>query len=581
MFTLFRLALRNLASYRVRFGLTVAAIALSISLVVAVTSGYRSIRDSAQKMLEQYMGTMDAQLTMRNQPRGGIEQAVVNQLRGDPDVERVDGRLEIESGLLDPNGKAIVGRAVQLIGIDRPSDTRVDSLEMIAGHWFKSSDGGEAVIDQVARDRLGVKIGDIFFLPTPDGKLPLRVVGFVHKPGILAQAIQTAYVPLHTLQKFSLPNQPGQLSRVLIDLKPGVDPDQFFGRWKPKIDALNPLLKLQLASENRRQMDRNLQGLAVLSYLGSSVALIASAFIVFSALSMGVMERQRVMATLRAIGASRTQLGGMVLAEAAMLAGTGIVIGVPLGVLWIKLLAAMYPMLFSAGGVVSGTGVLIAVGGDLLVAAVASVLPALSAMRSSPVDAMLPMASASRPRGLWIAAAAGVLCMAIDPLLIYLPTPRSVQFYGHFSIGLGGVMIGAFLIAPLLIRGLETILGPFVSWLLRVRPELLRQQLSGAPWRAAGSAAALMIGLATLIVTQVQGQSSIGAWKIPDKFPDIFIFSASGLNAEQVEKMRTVPGVVGKDVMPIAIASPQFGKGIFAIIGMALLPDATDRKSVV
>ena len=43
----------------------------------------------------------------------------------------------------------------------------------------------------------------------------------------------------------------------------------------------------------------------MLSYLGGTVSMLAATFIVFSALAMGVSERQRTLAMMRAVGAFR------------------------------------------------------------------------------------------------------------------------------------------------------------------------------------------------------------------------------------------------------------------------------------
>jgi len=64
-------------------------------------------------------------------------------------------------------------------------------------------------------------------------------------------------------------------------------------------------------------------------------------------------------------------------------------------------------------------------------------------------------------------------------------------------------------------------------------------------------------GLAVLVVMQVSGHSMLGGWKLPDKFPDMFIYT-NGLDAAQQQKLAQTPGI--KEIMPIQIAAPEFGK---------------------
>ena len=51
-------------------------------------------------------------------------------------------------------------------------------------------------------------VGDMLDLPGVQGKLTLRIVAVVHKPAILANVIPSIYVPLQTLQKFTMPDEP-------------------------------------------------------------------------------------------------------------------------------------------------------------------------------------------------------------------------------------------------------------------------------------------------------------------------------------------------------------------------------------
>ena len=93
-----------------------------------------------------------------------------------------------------------------------------------------------------------------------------------------------------------------------------------------------------------------------------------------------------------------------------------------------------------------------------------------------------------------------------------------------------------------------------------MQPALLRQQLSGGMWRAAGTCAALMVGLAVLISMEVEGKSMFAGWQLPDKFPDMFIVSwAKGLDDAAIAKIEQVPGILPTDVLPIGLASPTTG----------------------
>jgi len=592
----------NFATRKARLALTVAAVALSVSLVVSVTSGFTTINQVAQRFLGQIMGTTDATIMRQTDARAGVDEKIIDTLKADPDVQTAVGRLETDIVLLDRRGLPSPGRPTQAIGVRAPGDTEVARLNVNAGKWFDTSDGDFVVIDQVVAENLKLGVSDKLQVPGLKGPLTLTVSAIVQKPGILAAQIQTIYLPLVTLQRYSMPDKPGRVGKILIDLKTGVDAHAFEARWKPKLTDIDPSLKLKLTSSYREEIDRNLHGLEVMSYLGGMVSMLSATFIVFSALSMGVTERQRTLAMLRAVGAYKSQIGLLVVIEGIIIAGAGVLIGVPLGWLWLQILVHLkrFTALFEHVDVSLSTGGLwLGIVGSMVAAVLASLLPAHAATKVDPLEAMRPHAANDPGKLPLLATLVGFILISLDPLLLFGPLDRivalesvqslaarmgapepsqidrSIRFYSHFFIGLPSLFIGFFLLAPLFVWTIERLFGPIVAVLMGLRPAMLRQQLSSGIWRAAGTCAALMVGLAVLIVMQVQGHSALSAWKLPDKFPDVFIFSPVPLSPADQEKLAHVKGIRQGELMPIAIASPQFGSNLFAIAGAMVMPDAT------
>lgn len=594
---LLKLTTSNFAHRKVRVALTVLAVTLAVSLVVSVTSGYASLRAAAFHFLNQYIGSIDAQIMPRDASQS-IDPAIADQIRGDRDVRevfvRLEGNLQIGRELAPP-----FGRVAQIKGIERPQDREVEKLPLLTGAWFDGDSGNFAVIDQVAAQMFGVaqgegdaatyEIGKTITLPGFGRTLDVQVVGVIRKPSFLAQANPAIYLPLKTFQAFSRPDEPNAANRILIALHPGGDAQAFAERWTQRLEAIDPDLRLRLASDTRQQMSQNMRGLEILSYLGGAVSLLAATFIVFSSLSMGVSERARTLAMLRAVGAYRSQLAALVVTEGVILAGAGALIGVPLGLLWVKLLAIQFPTFFIDGVTVGWGGVLLGSAGSVLAALLASLLPALMAMRTDPLEAMTPLAKPPRSAVPAWALVSGLLLVAIDPFFMLGPwdwlaailgidplLTRQVKFYSHFALGLPGVMVGFFLLAPAFVWLIERLLGRVIALVHGVRYPLLRQQLAGGLWRAAGTAAALMVGLSVLVVMQTQGNSALAGWKLPTRFPDLFIVSPfQPLDEKQVAILDDVPGLRKGEVMPLAIAAPGLRPGFWSITGVAILPDAT------
>lgn len=592
-----KLALSNFAHRKVRVALTVLAVTMAVSLVVSVTSGYASLRAAAFHFLNQYIGSIDAQVTPTEATQS-IDPSIAELFRNDGEVREVLVRLETNLQIA-PEQAPPFGRMAQVKGIERPRDREVEKLRLLAGEWFDSDTGNVAVVDQVAAQIFGLAhgegesatydIGASVTLPGVGTPLEVRIVGVVRKPSFLAHANPSIYVPLKTLQPFARPAQSNAVNRILVSLDAGADAEAFAERWEPRLREIDPSLRIRLASDTRQQMSQNMLGLEILSYLGGAVSLLAATFIVFSSLSMGVSERARSLAMLRAVGAHKTQLASLVVLEGLALAGMGVLLGVPIGLLWVKLLSLKFPTFFIGGVAIGWGGIILGSVGSLLAALLASLLPAMMAMRTDPLEAMSPLAGGSQARFPLRATLAGVVLAAIDSFFLLGPwdalaaivgidpnVARQVKFFAHFGLGLPGIMLGFFLLAPLFVWLIERLLGPAVAALHGIRYALLRQQLSGGLWRAAGTCAALMVGLSVLVVMQTQGNSALAGWKLPTRFPDLFIVSPfQPLNAEEVALLEGVSGLRQGEVMPLAIAAPGLRPGFWSVTGVALLPDAT------
>ena len=120
-----------------------------------------------------------------------------------------------------------------------------------------------------------------------------------------------------------------------------------------------------------------------------AVAVLIALIGVANTLALSVLERRRESATLRAIGLSKRQLRSMLAIEGTFIAGVGAVLGVVLGLLygW----AGSWIVLNVVGDVhlaVPWRDVAIVIGVAIVAGLVASVAPARSATRTSPVEAL-------------------------------------------------------------------------------------------------------------------------------------------------------------------------------------------------
>ncbi|GAB2471490.1 FtsX-like permease family protein [Promicromonospora xylanilytica] len=128
--------------------------------------------------------------------------------------------------------------------------------------------------------------------------------------------------------------------------------------------------------------------------LGIVVGLLAVAVVialigVTNTLSLSVIERTKESATLRAIGLSKEQLRGMLAVEGALIAGVGAILGIVLGLVfgWAGAATAL-SLMGEVRYAVPWTDIAMVLAIALVAGLLASVLPARTAARTSPVAAL-------------------------------------------------------------------------------------------------------------------------------------------------------------------------------------------------
>jgi putative ABC transport system permease protein len=584
-----RLAFANFIARRARFALTILAVALSVSLVVAITSGYASLERAIRSYVDDYIGSTDFELTQPDDPLPGIAAGVIEKLRADPRVSKITARVEAFVTPLDDTGRPIAAARTMLFGIEDDPSSVGRPPKMDAGRFLKPGEHDAFVVDQNTLEAMNKKVGDVVTFGGREKQMQLKIVGVVHKPSLMRAFFKSGYVNIRPLGEFIAPDRPGNASKLRGEFNLNVDAKAFMAEWSKTLADLGPHYKLKLVRDNRADLDRNLMGLRLVSYFGSTISLSAAAFIILATLMTGVQEQRRQLAMLRAVGATKLQVARLVTLEGLAIGITGAIIGIPMGIAGLYLLSLVFPHIFDGGVALSPTGMLYAIVVAALASFIASILPAIAASRSKPVEAMADASdTGDRPGTLpWKWIAIGAFLASLDSLIIFGPLPRLLEglgvsaayaretrLFGHILIGLPMLLLGALLFAPLVVKLVELIGNRVLPTLLQLPAPLLKQQLTESPWRSAATGVAMMIGLMLLITMNSQGRSALGAWKIPNRFPDVFIVPDAGygtmIRPAEIEKIRNLPQVQPGRVMPITLAAPLLAQKIFDVAGTAM-----------
>ena len=440
-----QLAFAEFRHHRVRTILTVLSVSLAVALIVAMTSGFSSLHSAARSFVVQYFGTTDVQVVAGQDARGEVNQKILDELRADGEVKQASGVLKFIKPVLRKSGKP-TNKVTWTVGVPAPGTEPGNAAAMLnSGRWFTKGERGVVVVDERLAESIELKLGEEMLLPRPDGKpVKMKVVGMAAKPSILAFRRYSVYAPIDDIREIH--DHPGAYSEINVDLNEGVDRKAFVARWKEQLSADGETVQLKSIDSMEATFNQNMKGLMIISYLGGVIAMLAAGFIVFSTVSMGLTERTRVLAMLRAVGASQQQIGQLVVMEALLIGLGGIVLGVIIGWAGLWAVVSTYDKWFVSGATLSVGGLLFATLGMAVVTVVAGIIPAWSASRVDPLQAMTPLSKSSSRKLLPICFMVGLFLIAADTLVLKMDWLSSdVRWVFHIGAGMPSLMVGLFL----------------------------------------------------------------------------------------------------------------------------------------
>lgn len=527
------------------------------------------------------------------------------------------------------------------------TDASESPYETLDGTWLSSDEGlteiPEAVLSRGAAEQLGVAVGDEVDVTTIANRVRLRVVGIVEQapeapsitrgpsdrplstahasgtgsrkadavdtgegappksetdsigqssrrlgmgvPLAMTQipAVNAVYVPSRTADYVNGYHTPTDV--VQIALREGFDVAAFHNAWDARLTAATPPLRavdFELIREGFQQSGSVGQKLTQ-AYSATALAALAAVFIILSTISMGVSERSREFAMLRAIALTRGQIAAIIIVESLLLALVGWGGGLLTGWIVLNIVAANKPDLFVDGAMLGWICVWLTGASVFGGALAAAIIPAWQAMRIRPIDAMKPSDAAGSARWPLVALAVGLALVSVAPVSVFLVTiddADRITLYALLSYPC--LFIGMACLTPAAIIGCEKHLGPLISRLLRLDPLLLRGQLSNNLWRTLGTTLALSSGLALYVSAQVWGYSMLQPFLPGQWLPDAIVgFQPVGVSDDQAAEIRRVPGIEADGLVPLAVEQSPIawsgptprGMGMDNVVIMGLDPN--------
>lgn len=620
----FRLVLAHIRYRPTRVLLALGSTIAAACVVVWVVSGYDALIARFEEFSDHYLGRYqlivlpqsDSSVPTIGFGRNSVRLTAdsLKELRQDPALVHVDPVLQSRARITKTNpdpadGAPVVSQAVERPAESTPSGTEpseaaadrrppampsmvgMSALEapyrMLSGRWIdpQATDDPQAAISSGVAERLNLKIGDqvsISVLPGQDA-IDFRVVGIVEQakpmpstPPIIGlpamrgpplqrgPAINAVYVPLSIAEE--LTGTAGVFDLAGIVLKKGESVSEFRKRWLTRAGESKPAFDILSLEEVDAELENSTTSNTVKSqaYSATGISLLAALFIIFSTLSMGVDERIRQFAVLRAVSFTKAQIGAMIVIESLLLGVIGWGGGLLAGTALLSWTAKSQPESVAIGASLGTWCVLLSgacsVGGGLA----AAVLPAWKATRVKPLDAMTPQVPHPPAQVPKLATLLGLFLVTVNPLLVfYVPMPDTFRYLASAAVGCVCMGIGFVLLSPLVVILTQRMVSPVLARLLFLNPRLLANQLMTNLWRTLGATVSLTLGLGLFISMQTWGYSMLGPFTPGDWVPDMLaIMTPTGIPDSEIETVKTLPGVIGERSLPCVFEQVKFATDV-------------------
>ncbi len=552
-----------------RAALTLASVVIGVAAVVSVTLTTQSTRKAFADIFKSMAGRADLELAP---PIGDtIEERLLTTVAETPGVEAAAPLIQRQT-VLFANKRRV---QTSVMGIAPERDQAVHDFELTAGQSLAEANG--VMLNAGLARNVGLNVGDRIQLLTRSGMQRARVVG-LYKSGTTAFSGQGANVLLHLRTAQAWFKAPRRLDSIQIVLKPDANEADVRAALAKRLPLGAPLrtpaARSATAQETALATEQALQ-------MARAFAVLVAVFVITNTFLISVTQRRRQFGIMRAIGATRRQIAGLVYRQALMLGLVGTILGALLGVVAANFLNQAMSSLYEtelprievtlapfAWALLFGMGISL----------VGAALPSYKAAHLSPLDAMRDVL-AEEIEGVshWLTwggvstvlIAGGVMVASIAGFL----APEHAVWSGVL------LLVGLVLLLPLALEPLSRGVAALAPAGMKVESRLASRHLLihrsrttltvGVIFIAASSA----IGLTSTVIDNID---DVKQWYRTTIIADFFVRAsapdmATGLSADLPddlgEKLRSMPGVVNIDAIRLVSAESAGQKVILVVRG--------------
>lgn len=509
---MFKLTLRNLLARKVRLVMS----GLSIVLGVAFLSGVLVFSNGLSSTFDGiiYGSTPDGVVRATDfaefdagysgTPSNVVTPAEIADLEALPEVDRADGDIAgFGMSLLASDGTLVGGTGAPTLAFNYHDGPNMDGgsiLELDTGHWPEGPD--EIVLDTGAAENGDYELGDDVQLLAPYGEIEqtATLVGTAEFNGGGTAGATLLIFSTEGAQKLFL-NGKDVYNRVSLTAAEGVSQEELADAAEEVApDGFEAVTGDKVADESQAAIGEFLGIVKIFLLIFAGIAVLVGGFIILNTFSILVAQRSRELALMRALGAAREQVTRSVLLEALVLSFVASTVGIGLGWLLSRGLAALFRAigLDIAGNALdlTATAVIVSYIVGVVVTMVAAYLPSRRAGRVAPVAAMRAE-SPHAPAPMGRRATIGGALLAIGAVLaawgvVGAPGPDALW------VGIGAVtwILTVAVISPIIGKPVLVGCRALFGRLFGATGRLAGENALRDPRRTGATASALMIGLA-------------------------------------------------------------------------------------
>lgn len=480
---------RNISEHRGRAIVSVVSIALGVSVYIGVATGVRAVQDQ----LSQAAGRRPANF-VAIAPIGVWQTTALRAAAGN--LERLPDVVIAYAGLNQHLSVPLGPAGALPLDVFGADDRSVSAYSVVAGH-APAPGADQVIVDAATARAFAAPVGTTFILNTPTGPHQVAIAGLANFGG----SSNFAVTSLSAAQRWA--GGGDQVTEININLRRGVNATGWAAAHRPEF---GPFEVVDFSFGGRPEQQVFFGDLASGLAPISAAALLVAGYLIFLTIRRNVQDRATVHGTLRALGATRGRLIGVVIGEALALGVVGTALGLALGAVNGAGVAKAMSGIFSVPLTHPphiGTALTVAMVGTALGLATPVVAAAIPARRAAAVDPAVVLRGGATTR---LASQPTLLIgggLAVAGVADMLAGPRGLRPFGLAA----AVLAILFLTAPL--PGLmATVTARLWARLAGGAGETAAIRLSRQPARAGSTIGLLAATLAVVVAVVSLGLSA-------------------------------------------------------------------------